>query len=338
MGYPENVPRPRRRSLPSLLPASGTGKGRPLTRRDALLVYLKGITMGAADVVPGVSGGTMAYIMGIYERLLSAIRSFDGLWLSALVRLDLQTAVSRPDLRFLAPLILGIGTAVLFFTRVVPLPKLLHTHRETIYGLFFGLITASILVLFREIGRLRPSDLPHLALGTAFGFAVVNLIPVETPETWWFLFLSGALAICAMILPGISGSFTLLILKKYDTVLGAVSELRLAVLLPFAAGCAAGLAVFTRFLQWLLRAFRRRTVVGINGILIGTLWVIWPFQRVEMTVVAGSEEKVLKTAPLLPDGFTPEVFAALAMGFAGFLAVLAIESLASKKKKKENRG
>ena len=173
--------------------------------------------MGSADVIPGVSGGTMAFILGIYQKLIDSIRSFDLVWLRALLRLDMHVISSRPNLGFLLPLFTGIVLALLFFTRIVPVPRLLEVYPEPVYSLFFGLILASIVYLFRDFDHWRLRDSLVLAAGIILGWLVFTLIPVETPDATWFLFLSGAFAICAMLLPGISGSFILLILKKYST-------------------------------------------------------------------------------------------------------------------------
>lgn len=223
--------------------------------------------MGMADVVPGVSGGTMAFILGIYQRLLEAIRAFDGQLLRYLGRGQFRVAVRYVDLTFLSFLALGIGAALLFFTRVISLPKLLETHSEAVYGLFFGLISASIILLIRSVVRLRVNDGALILVGMTLGWLIVNLVPVDTPQAPWFLFLSGAFAICAMILPGISGAFVLLILNKYAYVLDAVGRMDWVVLLPFGLGAMVGLMLFSRFLVWLLRHYYRQVVKGISGVL-----------------------------------------------------------------------
>jgi putative membrane protein len=255
--------------------------------------------MGAADVVPGVSGGTMAFILGIYTRLIDAIKSFDATWIAALLSVDLETARSRPHFSFLIPLGLGIVAAILFFTRVIPIPKLIHTHPEHVYGLFFGLILGSIFVLLIDIGWKSLTDGLELLLGVVIGGLVVTAVPTQTPDTWWFVMGSGAIAICAMVLPGISGSFILLILGKYAYILDGVGKFDLSIVAPFALGAAFGLAVFTRLLSWLLHRFERPMLLVISGFLIASLWVIWPFQQRHYVLVRG-KQRLLESTPVTP--------------------------------------
>lgn len=295
--------------------------------RSALLLSIKGFCMGMADLVPGVSGGTMALILGIYTRLINAIRSFDQAWLMALLRFDLGTVARRPHWSFLIPLLLGIFAALLFFTRVISLPRLLETHHAQIYGLFFGLILASIVVLLGETGRLRIVDGVILGIGTALGLVIVTAVPFETPETTWFVFVSGMIAICAMILPGISGSFILLLMHKYSYVISAVGRLDFNVLAPFALGCVTGLAVFSRFLSWLLAHYYRPTLLVIKGILLASLWVLWPYQLRETAMIAG-HERVVHSQPVLPTVFDDTVLASGLLALTGFIVVLAINALA----------
>ena len=156
--------------------------------RAALGIVAKGFCMGAADVVPGVSGGTMAFILGIYTRFIDAIKSFDLVWAGACLRLDWRSALSRPDFRFLLPLVAGIFSALLFFTHVVPLPRLLVSQPELVYGLFFGLISGSIVVLFAQFDRWYAGDFVPLVIGLLAGAGIVTAVPADTPDTWWFYF------------------------------------------------------------------------------------------------------------------------------------------------------
>lgn len=294
---------------------------------EHVILVIKGFCMGAADVVPGVSGGTMALILGIYTRLINAIRSFDFEWVKAGFRLDLKSFMSRPHFTFLIPLVIGIALALFFFTRIVPLPELIRVHPEPVYGLFFGLITGTIIILFHELRE--PDVLTVFALigGVMAGLYVFNLIPVNTPESAWFIFLAGALAICAMILPGISGSFILLILKKYAYVFNAIGHLQLSVIIPFALGAATGLVLFSRFLSWLLARFYQPTLLAINGLLIASLWVIWPFQNRVYETIKGKEE-LTGSSPFMPALETEGLWFAMVMIITGVVLVLFIHRLA----------
>ncbi len=293
--------------------------------------------MGAADVVPGVSGGTMALILGIYQRLLEAIRAFD----TALVRLvfarRFRDAAAHVDSAFLIFLGAGIFSAIMFFTRVVSLPQLLREHPEQIYALFFGLIVGSIAVLLRELGQLRIRDVACLVAGALLGLAVVNVVPFETPVDSWFIFLSGALAICAMILPGISGSFILLLLRKYEHVFDAIGHFDFAVLVPFALGAISGLMLFSRLLVWLLRHYYRVTLAAIIGMLMGSLWLLWPFQSRNYELIRGKQQLVFST-PIWPAELGSGEFIASLLCIAGVAAVLAMDMLARRNRATSRHG
>lgn len=299
---------------------------------DIIIHALKGFCMGCADVIPGVSGGTMALILGIYERLLSAIRSFDLAWFADVLHGRIAAALGRNDLLFLVPLVTGIFSAILFFTRVVPLPALIVSHPEIIYGLFFGLIVASIVILMREVTTYGVKELLVTAAGILIGFVIVNLVPVETPTDLWFIFLCGFVAICAMLLPGISGSFILLVLGKYAYIIQALGEFNLVVIVTFSLGCVGGLMSFSRVIIWLLKHYHQLTLLIIKGILIGTLWVIWPFQERIYANVVGAQ-KLLSVTPAWPRAFDSTVAASLAFMTFGFLLVMVIDRLASRRRK-----
>lgn len=287
--------------------------------------------MGAADVVPGVSGGTMAFILGIYQRLLEAIRAFDLTAARLALTFKLRELTVRVDLVFLLALGLGIGSALLFFTRVVPLPTLIRTHPEHIYALFFGLIAGSIVILVRELGRLSANDWIAMVAGALVGFAAINMVPFETPEASWFVFVAGALAISAMILPGISGSFILLLLQKYAYIFDAIGRFEFSIIIPFGLGCATGLLLFSRILAWLLRHFYRATLVTIIGILVASLWRIWPFQDRQYVVVR-DKERLMASFPEIPGQFADTEIAALGLALLGLVAVLMLQFIATRKR------
>ena len=283
--------------------------------------------MGSADVIPGVSGGTIAFILGIYPNLINALKSFNREWLKSIITLDFGNILGRPHFGFLLPLFTGIVSALLFFTRVVPLPELLLEYPEQIYGLFFGLISGSIIVLFKEVVKLERKTVIPLLAGIVSGLIVFNLVPMETPESAWFIFLSGALALCAMLLPGISGSFILLILNKYAYIFNAIGYFKFSVIVPFALGAITGLAMFSRVLSWLLRRYHQQTIVTIIGLLIASLWVIWPFQlRLYETV--RDKPRLVTSTPYFPLELSETVIFAVFMIIVGFGIVLILERLA----------
>jgi len=280
-----------------------------LTRwREAPFLMIKGFLMGSADIVPGVSGGTMALITGIYDRLIFAIKSFNASAVKSLVTFRIEDFFSQFHWKFVLFLASGMFLAILFFTRVVPLQVYMFTHAEIIYGLFFGLIVGSIYLLISEI---KSSDrnwkfLFPLAAGTLLGFWVVTMVPADTPETFWYVFLTGSVSISAMILPGISGSYILLIFRKYDYILEQLSLLGTTQtweaflnLFPFGLGIIIGLIIFSRILSWMLKSFHTLTIVLLIGFLVGSLYVIWPYQDREYEEIVLSVEMLPVSNPIV---------------------------------------
>lgn len=258
------------------------------TLQESPFIILKGFLMGSADIVPGVSGGTIALIVGIYERLLSAINSVNLNFLKYFFTFKWKKAFDEAHWFFVVCLFAGIFSAFAFFTRVVPLQIYMFTHPEIVYGLFFGLIVGSIYILIKALERFTWHEAIMLVAGIGLGLWVVLLVPTDTPETPAFVFLSGSIAISAMILPGISGSYILLILRKYDYLLTQLSNIggsetfqAFINILPFVFGAIIGLAVFSRFLSWLLDKYHSQTIAILIGFMIGSLYVIWPFQHRE---------------------------------------------------------
>ena len=266
--------------------------------------------MGSADIVPGVSGGTMALITGIYDRLIFAIKSVDKDTLINVFKFKISRVFETFHWKFLTLLFTGIILAIAFFTKIVPLQIYMFTHPEIVYGLFFGLIVGSIFLLIAEISPEKRSwkNLLPLIAGALFGFWIVTLVPTDTPESAWFIFISGSIAICAMILPGISGSYLLLIMRKYEfilTQLGSIGTVDTGAailnLLPFFAGAVVGIILFSRVLSWLLKHYHATTLLVLIGFLIGSLYVIWPYQNREFQESVRSTEIMEYTDPVVQD-------------------------------------
>lgn len=256
------------------------------TFKEAPFLAIKGFLMGSADIVPGVSGGTMALILDIYERLLNAIKSADIAFIKNILTFKWKAAFSQLHVFFLGTLFLGIFSAAAFFTKVVPLQVYMFTHPEIVYGLFFGLIVGSIYILIKTLKGFGLKETVSLVLGIAFGLWIVSLVPTDTPDHPAFVFLTGMIAISAMILPGISGSYLLLIMRKYDFLLSNISMIggedtltAIINILPFTLGSIVGIALFSRFLSWFLEKYHAQTISVLIGFLIGSLFVIWPFQH-----------------------------------------------------------
>lgn len=290
--------------------------------KESPFLIIKGFLMGSADIVPGVSGGTMALITGIYDRLIFAIKSADWTAVKTALTFQFKKFFEHFHWKFFLLLFSGIFLAVIFFTRIVPLQIYMFTHPEIVYGLFFGLIVGSIVLLMLEIDKQErtPVNFLYLVAGALIGFWVVTLVPADTPETFWFVFLSGSVAICAMILPGISGSYLLLIFRKYDYILTQLGSLgtidtgqAILNLIPFIFGALFGIIIFSRILSWLLKNFHTATLMVLIGFLIGSLYVIWPYQNrtfedhvrgtemVEMTDPIVEELQQRESVPLAPE-------------------------------------
>ncbi|MBL1142637.1 MAG: DUF368 domain-containing protein [Proteobacteria bacterium] len=295
-----------------------------------LKLIAKGFCVGSADVVPGVSGGTMAFILGIYPQLIDAIKSFDSEWLRMILSLNIKGIINRPHFSFLIPLGIGAITALLFFTRVLSLPHLIRTQPEIIYGLFFGLVVGSIVLLFRHLGvGLLIKRILFLLAGVLFGGFVVTLVPASTPDASWFIFLCGAIAISAMILPGISGSFILLMMKKYATIFDAIGHFDFSIILPFVFGIITGVILFSRVLSYLLKTFYQQTILFITGILIASLYVIWPFQT-RLYEVVRNKERLVSSVPYMPEVFNNQILYSLIMIFIGLLLVIGLDHFSGK--------
>ncbi|MDL2216279.1 DUF368 domain-containing protein [Desulfovibrio sp. OttesenSCG-928-M14] len=244
--------------------------------KNKLRYVLCGLAMGAADVVPGVSGGTIAFITGIYPQLLNAIEAFNIRFFSLALHFRVKEALGLIPWAFLLPLLAGIATSIFSLAKVVIYA--LATWPDAIWSFFFGLILASIILLGVELKLRAPSTWLALALGVAFGWFIGGAASVDIGRSMPVYFLSGFIAICAMILPGISGAFVLVLLGQYSHVIKAVAELDFAVLIVFALGCALGLISFARVLNRLLKLYPNAVMAAMTGIMAGSLRTIWPWK------------------------------------------------------------
>jgi putative membrane protein len=281
--------------------------------------------MGAADIVPGVSGGTMAFILGIYEELIDSIRTFGTRpFLSAVLHLRIRQAYAMINSKFLLAVGGGIALAVLTLSHV--LEYLLVAHPVFLWSFFFGLVLASVYVVSRRIRHRSSVTIASMVVGVVGAYLIVGLVPVETPEAPWFLLLSGAIAICAMILPGISGSFLLVLLGKYEFILQAVNERDLVSIGYIGAGAAVGIIAFSQVLSWLLHKHHDLTVAFLTGLMVGSLRKIWPWKI---------SDGLLAEHNVLPDltvqgALNMNVVSAVALIVLGFVVVIALELMATR--------
>lgn len=293
--------------------------------------------MGGADVVPGVSGGTIAFITGIYEELLDSIKAVDIQALKLLFTFQFSAFWIKINGKFLMPLFLGIATSILSLARL--LTYLLKTEPISLWSFFFGLVLISSVVVLRAVKKWRLGIVIALILGAVAAYFITVLSPAETPNNPVFIFISGAIAICAMILPGISGSFLLLIMGKYQYIFDAISNLDIATLGTFGLGCIIGLLSFVRLVSWLLKKYHDIAIGLLSGFMIGSLNKIWPWKMpLAFRVNSHGEQVPYYTKNVLPSeyaqqlGENPEIFQAILFAALGIFIVVVIEKIANYKK------
>lgn len=309
----------------------------PMNLKEAVSLFFKGLCMGSADIIPGVSGGTIALITGIYEDLLQAISSFDARAVKKLLMFDLKGMLQDIHLRFLISLLLGIGVAIISLARLMHF--LLNHYPVFTWSLFFGLIAASILVVGKKVNNWMGLPALWFILGTAAAYAIVSILPVSTPEDLWFIFIAGFIAICAMILPGLSGAFLLLILGKYEYITGTLKNPfimeNMAVIIVFIAGAICGLLMFSRILNYLLERHHNIMMAFLTGLMAGAMKKIWPWKEVLEQIIVRGKPHVLVEKNVLPQGLDSEFFIALLLAVAGFFIVILLERFSQKNNSQE---
>ena len=254
---------------------------------EYILTAIKGACMGAADVIPGVSGGTIAFIMGIYDKFVASLAAINAEAVKLFFTGRFKEFWRHINGGFLLSLVVGIGVSVISLATVMQ--TLLSDFPIQTWAFFFGLIVASSIFILRGISGWGLREILFLIGGVVLGVTICTLSPTQTPDALWFIFLSGAIAICAMILPGISGSFILLILGKYQYILGAVSDLvagqnvvdNLLIIGVFAIGAIVGILSFSKLLHWLLSRWHKQALIILAGFIIGSLVKIWPWNNPE---------------------------------------------------------
>ncbi|MBW6533637.1 MAG: DUF368 domain-containing protein [Mariniphaga sp.] len=305
--------------------------------KNYLLLILKGMGMGAADVVPGVSGGTIAFITGIYEELIDSIKSVNLNALKLLFSFKLTAFWKAINGNFLISVFLGIGISI--FSLAKGLEYLLHHYPILVWAFFFGLIIASAIYIARTIKKWDTGTVIAGIAGIVVAYFITVISPAEANTTWLFIFISGSIAICAMILPGISGSFILVLLGMYKFILSAVGDLNIPVLLVFIAGAAIGIIAFSNLLSWLLKKFHNLTITVLSGFMVGSLNKIWPWKQVTETFIdRHGEIRPLAEKNILPGtyenltGNESWLFGAVLLAIVGFALIFVIEGLTKQKK------
>lgn len=297
--------------------------------KEQLSTTIKGIAMGSANVIPGVSGGTIALITGIFERLINAIKSFDVTAFKLLMQGKFKQFAAHTDLTFLVSLFFGVGIAILSLARL--LDFLFINHPVYIWSFFFGLVLASVYFVGKTVKRWHWGSVSSFLVGTAVAILISLTKPASENDAMWYLFICGIVAVCSMILPGLSGSFVLILMGNYQLVMiQAINHLDLRILLPVVAGSAIGLILFSHFLAWLLKRFPHSTIAMLTGFILGSLGILWPW-KTEITALFGEKTKVIGYNWHMPET-NKTFYMALVFFLLGIFVIYITEHLGSRKK------
>lgn len=295
--------------------------------KDYVMLLFKGVAMGAADVVPGVSGGTIAFIAGIYEELLESIKSLNKESLKMLFTGKLKDFWKAVNGNFLLSIVAGVAISIFSLAKLIT--WLLVTHPIMVWSFFFGLVLASTVFVAKDIKEWNWKTILGFISGGVMAYYITVSTPAQTPDNLLFIFLCGAIAICAMILPGISGSFILVLLGKYFYVMEAVKTLDLLVIGVFVCGAVLGITSFARVLSYALRKFRNITMAVLAGFMLGSLNKVWPWKETveTFTDVNGSIKPLVETN-IMPNTLLWE---AIGLAVVGFVIVFVLEKISTKK-------
>jgi putative membrane protein len=299
---------------------------------DYFIIWLKGIAMGAADVVPGVSGGTIAFVSGIYEELIETINKVNFNTLKILKEEGFKSMWQSINGNFLLALLLGIATSILSLAKAVK--WLLENKPILVWAFFFGLVLASVIYIAKQIKNWNFVTVLVLISGSVIGYYITILPPMSsTYSSSLFFFLAGSLAICAMILPGISGGFILLLLGAYKPALDALDDKDFKTILLLIGGAIVGLLTFSRLLKWLFDKYRNMTLTILTGFVIGSLNKVWPWKDVLQSEIINGKLKILREQSVSPFTYTGDNQLMLAIIFMviGFLIILVLERTAVKR-------
>ncbi len=305
--------------------------------KEYFSLFLKGVAMGTANIIPGVSGGTIALIVGIFERLINAIKSFNLIAFKLLLKGDFKGFARHTDLAFLVVLFAGVGFAIVSLARIFDF--LFHAYPVYIWSYFFGLILASVYFVGKTVSKWTTSAILSFAVGALIAIAMVFMNPATENSNFFYLILCGVAAVCSMILPGLSGSFVLILMGNYQLVaIDSINNLRLDILLPVMIGAAFGLLGFSYLLSWIFKKFRDQTIALLTGFILGSLGIIWPWKRAIHMIDAAGDMIIKKGEPvverymmILPQ-LNLEFFIAVFIVILGIASIWIIEKQATSDK------
>lgn len=296
-------------------------------KENFLSLFIKGAAMGAANVIPGVSGGTIAFITGIYERLIYALKSFNAKAAGFLLKGKFKDFVQYTDLGFLTALGTGVAVSILSLAKL--LEYLLMNYEVLVLAFFFGLILASVYYVGKQIQKWNASTIVSLIIGTAIAIGISLLNPAKENDSFWYVLICGIVAICSMILPGLSGSFILIIMGNYLLVLRSISSFDFGILIPLGLGVVVGMVAFSNLLSYIFEKIPDITIALLTGFILGSLNILWPWKEViETFTKPNGEITVLKDVKILPNTFDMHTIFALGLIVLGIASIFLIERLA----------
>lgn len=298
--------------------------------KESVFNFLKGLAMGAANVIPGVSGGTIALITGIYERLINAVKSIDGTAIKMLLKFDFKGFWKHIDGTFLTMVFAGIAVSIVSLAKILKVLLASELYSIWVMAFFFGLILVSIWSVGRTVVKWNTVTIVAFLIGTGAAIALALLNPASENEAIWYLLICGVIAMCSMILPGLSGSFVLIIMGNYQLIMvNAVSDFNMKILIPVAIGAGLGLLAFSRLLAWVFANYRDQTISLLTGFVLGSLLVIWPWkhEQTELIPRPGKEAKevVLGYEWYMPDFADNATLIAIALMVVGGLTIWAMD-------------
>ena len=306
------------------------------TVKDYILLFLKGMGMGAANVIPGVSGGTIALITGIFEKLIDSIKSFDLKAAQLLLKFKIKDFIKHTDLLFLIAVLSGAVVSVFSLAKI--LEFLFANYPIYVWAFFFGLILASVFFIGRTIGKWSLSVITTFIVGTGIAIALSTLNPATQNDSFLYLIICGVVAMCSMILPGLSGSFVLILLGNYELVMiQAVSNIEIRILFPVAIGAGGGIIIFSHLLSWVYKKYKDQTISILTGFILGSLAILWPWKNeifrhdeAGNAILKNGEKIIQGYERFVPNTLTTEVWVAIIWMFIGIVSIWIIEKTANK--------
>jgi len=308
--------------------------------KNYLVLFLKGIGIGAANVIPGVSGGTIALITGIFEKLIDSLKSFDITAFRLLIKGEFRKFSKHVNLDFLLMVFVGIFVSILTFAKLFEF--LFLDYPVYVWSYFFGLILASVYFVGKTIHKYTLPTIVTFLVGTSLALIITFLSPGSKNDHFLYLFLCGIVAVCSMILPGLSGSFILILMGNYELVfIEAVNNMDMTILLPVVMGAIFGLIAFSHVLSWILRNYKDQTISLLTGFILGSLFTLWPWKRTvyqldsmgEIVTKTDGTQVIQAYERVIPQSFNTEVILALMLMLVGVLTITLLEKIAVKENK-----